>query len=142
MIKYSLICKECELAFDSWFAASKEYDKLKKKELLNCHNCGSVKIEKNLMAPKLISKNSNKSSEQELQKFKKIKKTMTEYQNFIKNNFEFVGENFAYEARSIHYKDKIKEKGIYGTATKKDLKELRDEGIDAQSIPWVKDSNN
>ena len=94
------------------------------------------------MAPKLISKNSNKSSEQELQKFKKIKKTMTEYQNFIKNNFEFVGENFAYEARSIHYKNKKGSKGIYGTTTKEDLKELKEEGIETEVIPWIKNNIN
>ncbi|MDB3888376.1 DUF1178 family protein [Candidatus Pelagibacter sp.] len=142
MIKYNLICKECDLTFDSWFAASKEFEKLKKKKLLNCHICGSLKVEKSLMAPKLISKNSNDRIEKELQKFKKIKKTIKEYQKFIKNNFEYVGENFAYEARSIHYKDKIKKKNIYGTASKKDLKELKDEGIDAQQIPWVEENNN
>ena len=59
MIKYNLICKKCDLTFDSWFAASKEYEKLKKKKLLSCHSCGSLKVEKSLMAPKLISKNSN-----------------------------------------------------------------------------------
>ena len=56
MIKYKLSCKNCELLFDSWFASSKEYEKLKKKNYLNCHNCGSKKIEKTLMAPKLINK--------------------------------------------------------------------------------------
>ncbi|MDA9653384.1 DUF1178 family protein [Candidatus Pelagibacter sp.] len=142
MIKYSLICKECDLSFDSWFAASKEYEKLKKKKLLNCHSCGSIKVEKSLMAPKLISKNYKEISEKELLKYKKIKKKITEYQKFIKNNFEYVGQNFAYEARSVHYKDKIRTKGIYGTASTKDLKELRDEGIDAQIIPWVDDSKN
>ena len=65
-----------------------------------------------------------------------------EYQKFIKNNFRYVGKNFAYEARTIHYNDKKKEKGIYGTASKKDLRELREEGIDTQIIPWVKDNSN
>ena len=46
MIKYSLICKNCELVFDSWFASSNEYEKLKKKKFLNCHNCNSLNIEK------------------------------------------------------------------------------------------------
>ena len=56
MIKYKLNCKDCELSFDSLFASSKEYEKLKKKKYLNCHNCGSKKVEKTLMAPKLINK--------------------------------------------------------------------------------------
>ena len=142
MIKYNLICKKCNLNFDSWFATSKEYDKLKKKELLNCHSCGSLRVEKNLMAPKLINKNYNQKNQEELKKYKKIRKKISEYQKFIKNNFNYVGENFAYEARSIHYNEKKINKGIYGTASKKDLQELKEEGIDAQLIPWVDENNN
>ena len=59
MIKYRLFCKNCKLIFDSWFATSKEYDKLKKKKLLNCYHCNSLKVEKTLMAPKIINKNLN-----------------------------------------------------------------------------------
>ena len=71
MIKYELVCKQCNSTFDSWFAASKEYDKLKKKKLLNCHRCGSLKVEKNLMAPKLINKSHQNKTEKEIQKYKK-----------------------------------------------------------------------
>ena len=85
MIKYNLLCKECEFTFDSWFASSKEYDKLKKKNFINCHSCGSIKVEKNLMAPTLISKNfSHKNEKKDLMKYQKIKKTINEYQKFIK----------------------------------------------------------
>ena len=139
MIKYNLLCNKCELTFDSWFASSKEYDKLKKKKLVNCHSCGSLKVEKNLMAPKLISK---KFEHKDQIKYQKIKKTINEYQKFIKKNFDYVGENFAYEARSIHYNNKKKNKGIYGTASKQDLKELKDEGINAQLVPWFEKENN
>ena len=140
MIKYNLLCKNCDMSYDSWFASSKEFDKLKKKKLINCHRCGSLKVEKNLMAPKLINKSFN--DKKDLLKFQRIKKKINEYQKFIKNNFDYVGENFAYEARSIHYNEKKRNKGIYGIASKKDLKELKDEGIDAQLIPWVENENN
>ena len=143
MIKYNLLCKKCELTFDSWFASSKEYDNLKRKKLINCHSCGSLKVEKNLMAPKLIGKNfSNKNEKKDLIKYKRIKKKISEYQKFIKNNFDYVGENFAYEARSIHYNNKKKNKGIYGTASRQDLKELKEEGIDAEIVPWFDNENN
>ena len=143
MIKYNLLCKKCNLSFDSWFASSKEFDKLKKKKLINCHGCGSLKVEKNLMAPKLISKTLTEEIEKkDIQKYQKIRKKINEYQKFIKSNFDYVGENFAYEARSIHYNNKKKNKGIYGTASKKDLKELKEEGIDTQLIPWVENENN
>ena len=143
MIKYNLLCKKCKLTFDSWFLSSKEYDKLRSKKLINCHNCGSLKVEKNLMAPKLISKNFKlKNEKEDLIKYQKIRKKINEYQKFIKNNFEYVGKNFAYEARSIHYDKKKKNKGIYGTASKQDLKELKEEGIDAQMVPWIENENN
>ena len=142
MIKYKLVCKNCDLSFDSWFASSKEYEKLKKGQLLNCHKCNSKKIEKSLMAPKLMNRFQLKNDEQKNLKFKKINKKIKEYQNFIKNNFEYVGKNFAYEARSIHYKNKKKDKGIYGTASKKEINELREEGIKAEIIPWIEDKKN
>ena len=142
MIKYSLLCKDCELIYESWFASSKEYEKLKRKKLLNCHNCNSTNIDKNLMAPSLINKNSDGKSSEEFKKYNKIKKTIKEYQKFIKNNFKYVGDNFAYEARSIHYNEKKRKKGIYGTASKQDLKELKEEGIDTQMIPWIQDKDN
>ena len=143
MIKYSLKCKNCDLTFESWFANSKEYEKLKKKKLLNCHSCNSIDIEKNLMAPSLINnKKLDLTINNQEKKFYRIKKKISEYQKFIKNNFKYVGDNFAYEARSIHYDKKKEERGIYGTASKKDLKDLREEGIDAQTIPWVEDKKN
>ena len=142
MIKYSLICKDCNLTFESWFGSSKEYEKLKKKNFLNCHNCNSTNIHKSLMSPSLISKKSELSNKKEIKKFNRFKKTIYQYQKFIKNNFEYVGNNFAYEARTVHYSEKKKEKGIYGTASKQELKELKEEGIDAHTIPWVKDKDN
>ena len=143
MIKYNLLCKKCNIIFDSWFASSKEFDKLKKKKLINCHNCGSLKVEKNLMAPKLMYKTlKHENEKKDLIKYQKIKKKINEYNKFIKNNFDYVGENFAYEARSMHYNNKKRAKGIYGTATNNDLKELKEEGIDTQLIPWVESENN
>ena len=142
MIKYKLLCNDCELKFDSWFSTSSEYEKLKKKKLLICHNCNSEKVEKTLMAPQLISRKAKNEEKFDTQKYKKIKKTIKNYQKFVKDNFNYVGNNFAYEARSIHYSKKKRKKGIYGTASKQDLSELKEEGIDAEMIPWVEDKNN
>jgi len=141
-MKYKLICKDCTISFDSWFASSHEFEKLKKKKLLNCHNCNSKKIEKTLMAPKFINSHSNKISEKKVSQLKKINKKIREYQNFIKKNFKYVGENFAYEARSIHYDDKKKVKGIFGKASDDEVRELREEGIETETIPWLEDKKN
>ena len=143
MIKYKLICKDCETTFDSWFSSSKEYEKLKKKKFLNCHFCNSLNVGKGLMSPSVsTSKNNLKDIDSSSEKYREIKKIIYKYQEFIKKNFEYVGENFAYEARSLHYKGKKKAKGIYGTATKEDLKELKEEGIKAEILPWIKNTTN
>ncbi len=142
MIKYKLFCKKCDLSFDSWFSSSNEYERLKNKSLLTCHNCNSTKVQKTIMAPQLINSKSKTDKNINFEKYNKIKKTMIGYQKFIKENFNYVGDNFAYEARSIHYNSKKKSKGIYGNASKEDIKELREEGIDTQVIPWINEKEN
>ena len=142
MIKYKLVCKDCNTKFDSWFASSNEYERLKKRKFLTCNSCNSLKVEKTLMAPRLINSKTDSETKLITEKHKKIKKTIKNYQTFIKDNFQYVGDNFAYEARSIHYNIKKKSKGIYGSATKQDLKELKDEGIEAQIIPWIENKDN
>ena len=142
MIKYKLICKDCNTKFDSWFASSNEYEKLKKRKFLNCHSCNSLKVENTLMTPQLINSKSKSETKLASIKHQKIKKTIKNYHKFIKDNFQYVGDNFAYEARSIHYNNEKKSKGIYGSASTQDLKELKDEGIDAQMFPWIEDKEN
>ena len=140
MIKYLLNCKICRLEFESWFASSKEFDKLKKKNLLNCQQCNSQKIEKSLMRPNLA--NSNFKNDKTLNNIKNVKKKLREYQKFIKENFEYVGEDFAYEARSIHYNKDKNKKNIYGKASIEDVKELKEEGIETSTIPWIEGKEN
>ena len=143
MIKYKLICKDCETTFDSWFSSSKEYEKIKKKKFLNCHFCNSLNVEKALMSPSVnTSKNDLNDINSPNKKYREIKKTISKYQEFIKKNFEYVGENFTYEAKSLHYKNKKITKGLYGTATKEDLNELKEEGIKTEVIPWIKNTTN
>ena len=142
MIKYKLFCKNCNFKFESWFASSNEYERLKKKKLLSCHKCNSIKVDKTIMAPQLINKKSNNHEKVNIEKYNKVKKTIIGYQKFIKENFKFVGNNFAYEARSIHYNSKKKSKGIYGRASEKELKELKEEGINTEIIPWIDENEN
>ena len=142
MIKYRLICKNCETTFDSWFSSSKEYDRLKKKDFLNCHICGSLSVEKTLMSPSVFISKNDSRIDNKIQKYKKAKKKILKYQKFIKKNFNYVGKNFAYEARALFYKNKKVSKGIYGTTTKENLRELKEEGIEVETIPWIKDNTN
>ena len=140
MIKYRLNCKKCDKKFNSWFASSVEFEKLKKNKFISCPFCNSIKVEKSLMSPNVVGK--KKHDLKKDNKYKKIKKKIKEYQKFIKNNFEYVGDNFTYKARSIHYNKKKYDKGIYGKASVDEIKELKEEGIETETIPWINDSEN
>ena len=141
MIKYKLKCKNCNETFDSWFSSSKEFEKLKKLKLINCNSCNSLKIDKSIMSPR-ISSGKNNITEKNSKKSNEIKAKIREFQNYIKKNFQYVGEDFTYEARSIHYGDKKSKKGIYGNASSKEIKDLKDEGIETTVVPWIKDREN
>ncbi len=141
MIKFKLNCKNCSSDFDSWFASSREFEKLKKTKFLSCPNCNSIKIKKSLMAPSIIN-NTKENNKSNLKKHLEIKNKLKEYNKFIKNNFKYVGDNFTYEARLIHYGNKKKDIGIYGKASKDDIKELSEEGIKTELIPWVDENEN
>ena len=140
MIKYSLKCKDCSSQFESWFASSEEFDRLKKLKLLNCQDCDSLKVDKSLMSPNLA--NTKKNDQRNNEKYKKVKKKLQDYQKFVKENFDYVGDNFSYEARSIHYNQKKTKKGIYGKASVKEVNELKEEGIETETIPWIEENEN
>ena len=141
MIKYSLKCKDCSFQFESWFGSSKEFDRLKKLKLLNCQNCNSLKVDKSLMSPNLFN-TKKKNTQHNSEKYKLVKKKLKDYQKFVKENFKFVGDNFSYEARSVHYNKKKTKKGIYGNASTKEIKELKEEGIEIEMIPWIEENEN
>ena len=128
MIKYRLACKNCNASFDSWFASSNEFEKLKKKNFLNCHHCDSKNVDKSLMAPKLINNPLIEKTEHKDMKTNEINKKIREYQKFIKKNFDYVGKNFAYEARSIHYNNKKKTKEFLALHRTMKLKNLKKRG--------------
>ena len=92
------------------------------------------------MRPNLA--NSNFKNDRASENNKNIKKKLKEYQKFIKKNFEYVGENFTYEARSIHYNRNKNKKNIYGKASIEDIKQLKEEGIETSTIPWIEDKEN
>ena len=138
MIKFNLICK-CGETFESWFASSKEFTSLSKKKLVICINCNSTSVKKSIMSPNLVTKSNKKTDVQD--SAKKIKKELLKFKKYIEKNCENVGDNFAQEARNIHY-DKKKSKRIYGKATHEETSELREEGIEVTTIPWIDKTEN
>ena len=142
MIKYRLECNNCYKSFDSWFSSSSEFEKLKSKNFLDCHFCNSKDIKKTLMAPSILNLKQKKENKAKNKKTQEIQKKVLEFQNFIRDNFENVGDDFAYKARSLHYNSKKNTKGIYGNATKKQISELQEEGIESQLFPWIDNKKN
>ena len=94
------------------------------------------------MAPNILGINKKSENKIKMKKNVIIKKKILEFQNFIKKNFEYVGDDFTYKARSLHYNTKKNKKGIFGNASKKQIKELQEEGIETQVFPWIDDKKN
>ena len=140
MIKYNLKCQNNH-EFESWFSDSDEFEKLEKKKLLECIYCSSKKIKKSIMAPMVSVINEKNNEIQKLNKqFKNEREKLIKLRNYVEKNFEYVGENFSKKIREIYY-DKKSNKTIYGTTTLREREELKEEGIDLLSIPWVDKDN-
>ncbi len=140
MIKYNLKCKN-KHEFESWFSDSKEFEKLKSKNMIECIFCKTKSVKKSIMSPKIVSKKQREKENISLQEIKKIKKNLLKMRKFVEKNFEYVGDNFPYEVRSIYY-DKRKNKNIYGNITEEETKELSEEGIELTTIPWINNKDN
>jgi hypothetical protein len=140
MIRYLLKCNNRH-EFESWFSDSKDFEILKKKNLIKCIFCQSKNINKSIMSPNVIGKKKNIEQNFDHKKFHKIKKDLLKIKKYIEKNFEFVGDKFPKEARELYYDNK-KNKNIYGTATTEERIELEEEGIELTSIPWSNKKEN
>jgi hypothetical protein len=152
MIKYTLICEQRH-EFESWFASSGAYDKQEKRGLVSCPACGSGKVEKAIMAPRLAGTRKGKKraaaetppaaapvamlSPQEQELRTKLK----ELRDHITKNADYVGQKFPEEARKMHYGE-IEHRSIYGEASIEDAKELSEEGIELHPLPMLPDDKN
>ncbi len=141
MIKYNLKCQN-DHEFESWFSNSEEFDKLKKKNLLECIYCASKKINKSIMAPNISNLNDKNEQVFSVDKdfINEKKNNLFKLRKYIENNFDFVGKDFSKKVREIYYDNK-NNKAIYGIATQEEREELAEEGIDLLSIPWVEKEN-
>jgi hypothetical protein len=144
MILYDLVCPR-EHRFESWFRNSNVVEKLIKAGDVACPSCGSTKVQKAPMAPR-IAKSDEKSQavateQRELEAaMEKATTALKELREVIEKNFENVGDQFPSEARKIHYGE-TKERRIYGNASKEDAKALLDEGIEVYAIPGKRRTN-
>jgi hypothetical protein len=147
MIRYDLQCDKGH-TFDGWFSNSDAYDKQVGRRQVECIVCGSVKIEKQIMAPGIPAKSNRQSDIAQPMvagpvdpRAQMMLHMMREFRAHVEKNAENVGDNFAEEARKIHYKEK-EARGIFGKATPIEAQELLEEGIDVHPLPVLPEDAN
>ena len=141
MIKYDLKC-DLSHSFEGWFSSSLDYEKQAMNDLLTCPICGNAKVERAIVAPSIkkfsIKTDLNKKNISYLAE-SEFKTKLRTFNKEIEKQTIDVGENFAEEARMI-YKGEKQNKAIRGTATKKEEKKLKEEGVPYIKLPWIKDN--
>ena len=159
MIRYALTCEKGH-AFESWFADSAAYDRQAKRKLVTCPQCGSAKVEKAIMAPRLATSKKRKAaaeapapaaeapaaetpapvammSPQESEFRAKLK----ELRDHLVKNADHVGPKFPEEARKMHYGE-TEHRSIYGEASPDEAKALVEEGIEVHALPVLPEERN
>ncbi len=137
MIVFNLKCNSCEFIFEGWFDNSKEYDRQKKNNLVQCPSCESYHIDKALMAPNL----NKKSNAKNIKKKKSVASNIAKLKKLIEKDFDYVGDKFTEEAKKIKYGE-TEERSIYGEATLEQTKELIEEDIDVMPLPFTSKKSN
>ena len=135
MINYTLKCDQNH-TFDSWFKSAEAFEMLVKKSMVVCSECGSTKITKAIMAPSVSTSRKKGNKPSDLEKKSKLKNDILELKKKIEANSEYVGNNFANEARSM-YLGETPERSIYGEAKADDAKKLIDDGIPVMPLPFL-----
>jgi hypothetical protein len=157
MIRYNLRCDRGH-AFESWFQSSSAYESQERRELVSCPACGSVKVERAIMAPQIVSKKGRDSAAPSpaaapaevaapastplmMAQERELRAKLKELRDHIVKNADNVGERFPNEARKMHYGD-IEHRPIYGEASPEEARSLIDEGVEVSPLPVLPDDRN
>lgn len=165
MIKYALACDNGH-AFESWFADSAAYDKQVKRKLVTCPHCGSAKVDKAIMAPRLSGTKKRAAAAARSEPVpetgaeaiapvpaaaapvammspaeQELRGKLRELRDQMTKNSSNVGDKFSEEARKMHYGE-AEHRSIYGIASPQEAKELADEGIEFHPLPVLPDERN
>lgn len=156
MIRYTLNCERGH-SFESWFKSSAAYDTQAKRALISCPVCGSEKVEKAIMSPRL----SRGDAAEQVSEIAlpvpapapapmaamltahqtELRQKLKELREHIVKNADYVGAKFPEQARKIHYGE-AEHRSIYGEASPEEAKELQDEGIAFHPLPILPDEFN
>ncbi|HKS17656.1 MAG TPA: DUF1178 family protein [Bradyrhizobium sp.] len=155
MIRYSLHCEKGH-PFESWFQSSGAYDSQVRRKLVSCPVCGSAKVEKAIMAPRIVGKKGRdkpavpaapaeaaapEATPLLMTQERELRAKLKELRDHIVKNADNVGDRFPNEARKMHYGD-IEHRPIYGEASPEEARELIDEGVEVSPLPTLPDDRN
>ncbi|WFU16660.1 DUF1178 family protein [Bradyrhizobium sp. CB3481] len=155
MIRYNLRCEKGH-AFESWFQSSAAYEGQEKRKLVSCPSCGSVKVERAIMAPQIVTKKGREqaapapapaeaagpeSTPLLMAQERELRAKLKELRDHIVKNADNVGERFPNEARKMHYGD-IEHRPIYGEASAEEARALIDEGVEVSPLPVLPEDRN
>jgi hypothetical protein len=150
MIHYDLHCSQ-DHAFDGWFKDSAAFERLAKRGLLECPHCGDAKVERALMRPAVARRDAAPepvpvpapqpppepaASVTGGPVPAQVRAMLQRMRAEVEKNCDYVGPQFAEEARKIHRGESDK-RGIYGETSPDQAEALADEGIEISRIPWV-----
>ena len=133
MIKYALVC-EHEHGFEGWFSTSADFDDQQGRGLLECPMCASKAVRKAIMAPAVQGTKARGQPEAPAEMRQMMMQAMGEVRRHVEENFDYVGDSFADEARAIH-EGRSEERGIYGEASPKEVRELHEDGVRVAPLP-------
>jgi hypothetical protein len=149
VIRYTLACGKGH-SFESWFADSAAYDRQRKRKLVACPHCGSTKVEKAIMAPRLAARGPDRIETPAADKApvamispqeREFRQKLKELRAHLTKNADNVGARFPEEARKMHYGE-AEHRSIYGEASPDEAKALAEEGIEFHPLPVLPDERN
>lgn len=132
MILYALQCLDCEHGFEGWFASSEAYDRLAKRRQIDCPECGGTSVEKQIMAPAV--RPSDKALPASVDPEAVLREVARRAREHVSQNFDYVGDGFAEEARAMYYGEQD-DRPIWGETTQEERAALAEEGIPAVPLP-------
>ena len=133
MIRYALIC-EHDHEFEGWFGSSSDYDDQQTCGLVECPVCASKAVRKQIMAPAVAGTKKTAPAEANPKMREMVMEAMAKVRQHVEENFDYVGDAFAKEARAIH-EGRSEDRGIYGQATPQEVRELTADGVRVAPLP-------
>ncbi len=149
MIVYNLACEQ-QHPFEGWFASPADFENQRDRGLVECPICGSKQVERKLHAPRINVGAAPASKAEAVESatqpdgaidYAKLREAMLGFAQHVRDNTEYVGEQFAEEARAMHYGDK-EHRGIRGRTDRETARALREEGIEFSPLPFPVDFPN